>query len=252
MRTPRVVVTDEEVHQGDIIFSRRNSRYLRTVLRRQRGDEIHALYGGAMYLVELGECLGGTVRGKIIRKLDVATAKPLPIYLAFASIRPVATEEILRHGTELGVQEFFPVIAERSNRRPPRAKDRWQHIVESAVSQCGRNTVPTLYDPVPLPDFLRSVPHPVTKLVLFADENVPSMLSTLSNQDPKRVTILAGPEGGFADKEMQLILAAGFQPVSLGCNILRTETAALAAVSIVSAWRDWVGPSGGPHGKTYR
>ncbi|MGB9618571.1 MAG: 16S rRNA (uracil(1498)-N(3))-methyltransferase [Desulfomonilaceae bacterium] len=49
---------------------------------------------------------------------------------------------------------------------------------------------------------------------------------------------------------MQLILAAGFQPVSLGCNILRTETAALAAVSIVSAWRDWVGRSEGPHEKT--
>uniref|UniRef100_A0A7C4ATB8 Ribosomal RNA small subunit methyltransferase E n=1 Tax=Desulfomonile tiedjei TaxID=2358 RepID=A0A7C4ATB8_9BACT len=242
MRTPRIVATNEEFHQGAVIFSKRNSRYLRTVLRRQPGDEIHVLCGGAMYLVELGEWSGGTVRGKIVSKMHIPAAKALPILLAFSCIRPAPTEEILRHGTELGVHEFFPVIAERSNRRPPRVKDRWVHIIESAVSQCGRSSVPTVHDPLPLPDFLQNMPHPATRLVLVSEKNTPCILSALCNQDPERVAILAGPEGGFADRETQLILAAGFRPVSLGRNILRTETAALAAVSIVSAWRDWMTP----------
>ncbi len=243
MRILRVVASNEEFRQGSIIFSKRNSRHLRLVLRRQRGDQIHVLYAGETYLVELGEYKGGTVHGKIIRKVDIAPASTLHISLAFSCIRPAPTEEILRHGTELGINEFFPVLAERSNRKPLQAKDRWRHIIESAVSQCGRIDAPTIQDPLALPDFLHAIPHPATRLVLSTEENSPSMLSALGNQLLDRVTILAGPEGGFADREKRLILEVGFQPASLGGNILRTETAALAAVSIVSAWRNWMAAS---------
>lgn len=239
MRTPRVVVSSDEVHGDHVVFSKRNSHYLRTVLRLKPGDATRAQYGDITYLVEVEGFIRGCVVGRITKEARVAETRTQHIGLAFSCIRPAPTEEIFRHCSELGVNAFFPIIAERSNRRPPFIRERWQRVVESAVSQCGRKTIPTINDPLPFGDFLRAIPDDSTRLVLSVEEDTVSLLSALQRHPPKRVLILVGPEGGFTQVEMSHALGIGFQAVSLGRYVLRTETAAMLAVGMVSSWHDW-------------
>jgi 16S rRNA (uracil1498-N3)-methyltransferase len=147
-------------------------------------------------------------------------------------------EEILRHGTELGVSLFVPVISGRSNRKPHEKKDRWNTIVESASAQCGRIAVPTVEAPVSFDEFLQRDFTSDTSLLLSNGTHAEPFLKIFGQRAPDRVTILVGPEGGFDEDEESGALSAGFLPVSLCRNILRTETAALVAVGAVVTWHN--------------
>ncbi len=239
MRYPTVVISNDEVDGNHVVFSKENSHYLRSVLRLRRGDVIRAICGNITYLVEIDGYAAGCVLGRVTQQKSPLQTTQRIIDLAFSCVRPAPTEEIFRHGTELGVTAFYPIIAERSNRRPVSAKDRWQRVVASAVSQSRRNSIPTINQPVPLSDFLTTIHYDSTRLILSTEEEPPLLLSALESMPTDRVTILVGPEGGFTSSEMNSARDAGFRPVSLCRNVLRTETAALLSVGLVNAWHDW-------------
>ena len=151
----------------------------------------------------------------------------------------------LQKAVELGVAAIQPVATERSvvklkDERAQRRAEHWQNLAISACEQCGRNRVPQVAPLMSLPDWLAQLDMPVAKddarLLLS-----PAATEPLKALSPvQHLTLLIGPEGGLSPAETQMAQSRGFRPVRLGPRILRTETAALAALSAIQAlWGDF-------------
>jgi 16S rRNA (uracil1498-N3)-methyltransferase len=149
-------------------------------------------------------------------------------------------EWVLQKGTELGATAFHPVAAARSvvKLEPKRAEERtarWAKIVEEAARQCRRNDVPVVHPPRPMVEAARALAPGTTLLVLDEEESaVPLGEAFRSSAPGSPVALVVGPEGGLAREEVLALRALGGRPVTLGRLILRTETAALAALAVMA------------------
>jgi 16S rRNA (uracil1498-N3)-methyltransferase len=144
----------------------------------------------------------------------------------------------VRKAVELGVAAIHPVLAQRSVARPKaeRADSRrahWQKVAISACEQCGRNRIPAVQSLVSVEAYLRQ-PQEGFKLLLSPRSELEFSKSIPST---KAFILAAGPEAGFDADEEAAFAAAGFTPLKLGPRVLRTETAALAALAALSALR---------------
>lgn len=237
MKSARIVISEKDFCGDHVRFTEEYARYVQKVLRLKAGDRVHVLHGGHQYLVRL-EASGRTgMIGHVEQLLETAIEDVPPIVLGFGCVRPGPFGEILRHGTELGVYRFAPLITARSNRKPVNRKERWELVVASAVAQSGRIVVPEVERPSPLDDFFYACRmSPSSKLVLTPAGEATSILACLKSMSPRGATILVGPEGGLTSFEETEAVGSGFLKVRLNDGTLRTETAALAAVGILSAW----------------
>ncbi|MEO0997447.1 MAG: 16S rRNA (uracil(1498)-N(3))-methyltransferase [Pseudomonadota bacterium] len=143
---------------------------------------------------------------------------------------------VVQKATELGVTRIVPVITERSQRRPGRDRRaqrlaHWQRVALAACRQCGRNRLPGIAEPLPLADWLAAGRAPALRLLLSPAAAEPLRVP----ERPAAIELLIGPEGGFADHEAALARDNGFTEATLGPRILRTETAAIAALAALRA-----------------
>jgi 16S rRNA (uracil1498-N3)-methyltransferase len=148
----------------------------------------------------------------------------------------------VQKAVELGVAEIFPVETRRSvmrlaEERAMRRVEHWQNLVVAACEQCGRNRIPEVHPVTTLPDWLGGhSPEPGEQRVVLSTV-AERRLRDLSA--PQELLLLAGPEGGLAPEELEMAQACGFTAVRLGPRVLRTETAALAALAVIHAlWGD--------------
>jgi len=144
-------------------------------------------------------------------------------------------ELVLQKGTELGASAFWPVAMKRCvvklEGKEERKLERWRRIVEEAARQCGRADVPEVLEPVRLADVALA---DTTVLVLDeAERSLPLSDAVRSVDAARALALVIGPEGGLDRAEVEVLVAGGALAVSLGPNILRTETAALAALAII-------------------
>ena len=165
--------------------------------------------------------------------LDVVRESPLKVRLAQGISRGERMDLTIQKAVELGVAGIVPLATERSTVRLDeiRARKRaehWQGIVRHAAEQSGRTRLPVIEPVQTLTQLLSALPQP-GRLLLDPAANV-----ALGGQAlPHEVCLAIGPEGGFSPAERHQLEAAGFQPRRLGPRILRTETAALVALSIL-------------------
>jgi 16S rRNA (uracil1498-N3)-methyltransferase len=147
----------------------------------------------------------------------------------------------VQKAVELGVAEIFPVEMRRSvmrlaEERAMRRVEHWQNLAVAACEQCGRNRVPEVHPVAALSDWLgthSAVPGERLILSTVAERRLRELSA------PQELLLLAGPEGGFAPEELEIAQACGFTAVRLGPRVLRTETAALAALAAIQAlWGD--------------
>jgi 16S rRNA (uracil1498-N3)-methyltransferase len=149
----------------------------------------------------------------------------------------------IQKAVELGVTRIYPVETRRSvmrldAERAERRVEHWRNLAISACEQCGRNRVPEIHPVDTLPAWLGERPGEQTGAHLILSTTAHRRLREIP--PPAQVTLLAGPEGGFAPEELEMTTAWGFEPIRLGPRILRTETAALAALAAVHAlWGDF-------------
>ncbi|MCY0998304.1 16S rRNA (uracil(1498)-N(3))-methyltransferase [Myxococcus sp. MISCRS1] len=148
-------------------------------------------------------------------------------------------EWVLQKGTELGAAAFLPVDTLRSvvKLEPKRAQERtqrWTKIVEEAARQCRRDDVPRVEVPSALGDAVRALARGTVVLVLDEEESaVPLGEAFRAAGAGTPIALVVGPEGGLAREEVEALKAQGARPVTLGARILRTETAALAALAVM-------------------
>jgi 16S rRNA (uracil1498-N3)-methyltransferase len=241
MRISRLFVPEMLAKGKKIELDQERAHYLRTVLRLKKEAAIILFNGqGGEYAGTVSEVNRKTVVIVIHQWSDRSVESPLRIHLGLSIARGDRMDFSVQKAVELGVSAITPLQSERCH--APGNQDRkplrwlhWQKIIHHAAEQCGRTLMPELAEIEPLADWL---PHQ-QGLKLLLDPFAATVMADLQPIN-NGVTLLIGPEGGFADHERQLAKAAGFVPVQLGPRILRTETATITAVSAVQLlWGDF-------------
>ena len=213
------------------------------VLRVKNMEEIVLFNGNGKAYPALPEVLEKRRASlRILREEATDNESPLNITLVQAVSAAERMDFTLQKSVELGVAEIRPVISERcvvrlSGERAEKRVARWQEIVVSACEQSGRNIVPKVLPLTTYVQALQQLPQETTKLLMSL--NRAQKLSDVQPQSGK-VVFMVGPEGGWTEKEEQQAFDAGFQSVTLGKRVLRTETASLAAIAAMQTlWGDF-------------
>ena len=222
------------------------SRYVGRVLRLRVGDAIAVFNGEAGEFAATISGLGKTSAAITIGSAtESSTESPLKVHLVQGVSRGERMDLIVQKATELGVKRISPVLTEYGvvkldQARSAKRREHWQKVAESACEQSGRIRPPLIDEPLTLKSWLGAKTREAdVDLILRPDATTPMA----SLQPPRtKVCLLIGPAGGFSDIEYDDASVAGFTAVSLGPRVLRTETAAIAAVAIAeSMWGD-LGP----------
>ena len=227
----------DKVHSGHAAIDGEEARHLTRVLRVEAGQKYEISDNAQAYLAEITTARKEHVVFRVIEKLE--TPPPgLPVTLLAALIKFDHFEWILEKATELGVSAIVPVEAERSerglDRAAPKRMERWRRILLESCQQCRRVRQPSLEEPVRLAAALET--QAAARLFLEENPGAPPMLNALGSLDS--ACLLVGPEGGWTDGERRLAADAGWAPVSLGRNVLRAETAAIAGLAVLQcAWQ---------------
>jgi 16S rRNA (uracil1498-N3)-methyltransferase len=238
-RVPRFYVDAPLRAGGTCTLSEDAAHHAAHVLRIRAGDDITLFNGrGGEYAARAAAIDRLQVKVDLLKHLEIERESPLRMILVQGVSAGERMDFTIRKAVELGVAEIRPVLAAASVARPKgeRAAARhthWQKVAIAACEQCGRNRIPEVH-----PLVAATAPRgDEIGLKILLSPLAELRLSQACKEAPECVTIAAGPEAGFNAEEEAAFANAGFVPVSLGPRILRTETAALAALAALSALR---------------
>ncbi|MEM8503786.1 MAG: 16S rRNA (uracil(1498)-N(3))-methyltransferase [Cyanobacteria bacterium P01_D01_bin.1] len=239
----RITIDADQQHEGFLFLRTDQTHYLRRVLRLSSGDRFIAQDGqGRRWLAALSDEPNQAQVVETIVAPVTALAVP-PLRLAAALPKGNSFDQVVRQATELGVTHIYPLLSDRTLLNPSNNKlSRWQRIAQEASEQSERITVPKIF---PVADFREFVVQPDwqgVRYICATRQNSPHLLSkiqsTLLLVDSPDVTLLIGPEGGWAPTEITVATENGYEIVSLGSAILRAVTASVTALSLVAAARE--------------
>lgn len=209
------------------------------VLRLRVDDQIEIFNGeGGSYLARLTSVEKKRVSVEILE--FQATEAELPFSLTLAQALPEGSKMdwIIEKAVELGVQQIQPLTTQRcvvklNADRAEKKLEHWRGIIVAASEQCGRNRLAQLETPTEVQKFAATATS--SQRILLSPRATQSLALWAQQQTPQAVTFLIGPEGGFTDAEENEAVRQGALMLSMGPRILRTETAGLAAISVLSA-----------------
>lgn len=220
------------------------AHHLAHVLRAGIGDDVVVFNDG----VEFAATIARIDKRGVTVKLDAGAAadreNPLACVLAQAISSGERMDVTLQKAVELGIRSVQPLYSERSvvrldAERTVKRVEHWRQVMISACEQCGRNVVPGVAPPQPVIEWLGALPSPRDgELRVLLSPHAGTRLTELPR--PAAVTLMAGPEGGFTEAEAAFAQQRGFVALRLGPRVLRTETAALAALAAINTlWGDF-------------
>ena len=221
--------------QSDLVahLKKEQSHYLKDVMRLKAGDIFSVFNSQGEWKARVVNYEKQSAKIKILEKFRDKKNEQ-NIWLAFTPIKQNPLNFMIQKATELGVQKFIPIISERTAVKDINI-DRIKKIIIESAEQSNRISVPEISTLATLKNFISNFPQ--KGCLIFCDINCDK--SNLRNILLKKylgpICILIGPEGDFSENERTLILALKqSQPISLAKNILRAETAAVAAVTLVN------------------
>ncbi|MGB3138905.1 MAG: 16S rRNA (uracil(1498)-N(3))-methyltransferase [Nodosilinea sp.] len=232
----RLVIEPDQVAAEQLRLSHTQQHYLYRVLRLRAGQQFVALDGqGRQWIATLAA------------ESDLAAIAPAPlspqavsapVTLAIALPKGNGFDDVVRQTTELGVATLQPILSDRTLHQPnPKKLERWHRIAAEATEQSERLLLPKILPPTAWSDYLAQVTEG-HRWICVARGGAPHLLEAAQTSDAHRPAAIAtGPEGGWTEAEVEIAIAAGFQPVSLGNHILRAVTAPLAALALATAAR---------------
>ena len=241
--TTRLFVSAPLGNGTALVLSGEQARYVGRVLRCRVGDTVVVFNGdGGEWLATIDSITKSGVSLTVAEQRDSATESAFRIHLVQGISRGERMDFVVQKATELGVKRITPVLTDHGvvkldDRRAGKRREHWQKVATSACEQCGRTRPPRVEEPLPLNTWFGNRGNSDASDVILK----PGASTALTGIDAPRVKLclLIGPEGGFSDREYEDAEIAGFKAVSLGPRILRTETAALAAISLAqNRWGD--------------
>lgn len=230
------VTTDYVTISGD------EANHLARSLRARRGDKITAVDGsGNCAVLELIDFDKETIKARRVSEIKKIVAEK-KIILADCLPKQNRFDNIIEKATELGVDKIEPLISDRTIARPGGARtqsklERWRRIAKEVAEQCARNTIPEIEEIRGLDDWLKEItPLDDETLLLFCweMEQETTVREVLKVNRDKNIIVLIGPEGGFSEREVFAIKAAGGVSVTLGKRILKTDTAAISVLAMIN------------------
>jgi 16S rRNA (uracil1498-N3)-methyltransferase len=243
MPLKRLYVAERLNAGAEVTLGEEGARYLGRVLRLRKGDTVHVFNGNDGEWSATVNRFGKKRVTLLLRDaVDNQGESELTIQLVQGISRGERMDFVVQKATELGVARITPVLTDHGvvkldGQRAEKRRVHWQRVAESACEQSGRVRPPAIDPALPLNDWLGA--HPAggaTGIILRPGADKP--LATIG-EPAEGLCLLVGPEGGFSDREYQDAALAGFQAAALGPRILRTETAAVAAIAIAqSRWGD--------------
>jgi len=198
------------------------------VLRFKIGEKLELLDNtGKVYQSEVGDISKKEIAGKIIAAINKPDAPKHRINLCLTLLKRDNFELVLQKATELGVWKITPIITDRCIKKIDDIPERWEKIVREASEQSGRTTLPNINGAI---KFTEAVKKYSPGLICYADSD--KNLADFDTTD--EINLFIGPEGDFTHDEINTARQNKIEPVNLGSNILRAETAAIAAVALLN------------------
>jgi 16S rRNA (uracil1498-N3)-methyltransferase len=251
VRLTRVFV-EGELQSGCVVeLPRETGAHLAKVLRARSGDELVLFNGdGREFTGAIEKVQGTRVSASIGAARSIDRESPFQLTLVQCVPRGDRMDFIVQKATELGVVRIVPVLSQRSVVRLDESQSaskqaHWRAVAVSACEQSGRNRLPSVDTPLPLLNYLgalaaQSLAAEVLRLVLEPErarrtEALARSIDIASAESVSRAEIAIGPEGGFAPEELEAFDLSAFSRVALGPRVLRTETAAIAAIAVLQA-----------------
>ena len=214
------------------------------VLRLTVGETVTLFDGrGTEYEATLDRVARSGISVKVGEARRVSRESPIAVALAQGISSGERMDYTIQKAVELGVHAVQPIAAERSvvrldSERGARRVAHWQAVAVAACEQCGRNRVPQVQPVASYAAWLAAAVPDARHGLMLSPRAVPRLRDL--PRPNERVMLLAGPEGGLSGEEQQAAERAGFTPVKLGPRVLRTETAAVAALAAMQAlWGDF-------------
>jgi len=241
MRTPRIYTPQPLAAGITLALDEQAAHHVARVLRMPCGAPLLLFNGdGAQYSATIASVDKKSVQVTIDAAESLDRESPLAIHLGIAISKGERMDWVIQKATELGVEKITPLVTERvevrlSGEREEKKLAHWQSVAIAACEQCQRNRIPAIASPLPLSGWLDTV-QAEAKFVLHHRSAI--ALETAAEK-PKSVALLIGPEGGLSDVEISAAQKKLFAPLRLGPRVLRTETAPIAALSVLQfLWGD--------------
>ena len=213
------------------LLSKEHTHYLTNVMRLKRGSNVNLFNKDGEWLSEIVFLDRDRVEVKFLNKIK-ESLKSTNVELAICLVKKTSMEIILQKATELGIAKIIPIISERTEVKDLNL-ERAKKIVVEATEQSNQLNVPDIQEPQKLKDFINSLDSNTS--LFFADINTEKKIDNKIIEKSKKISVLIGPEGDFSPTEREMILAKdNVISFSLSKNILRTETAAISALSLIN------------------
>ena len=241
MRNPRIY-SEQPLQAGTTVdLAESAANHVGRVLRMKVGESLILFNGeGGAFQGKVAAVSKKQVQVELEKRLEGDAESPLVIELGQTLSRGERMDYAIQKATEMGVTSITPLFSERCEvklnaERQEKQRRRMQQIAISSCEQCGRNIVPVINPPVKLQDWLESRETALNFVLHHRTEK------KLDGYDkPASVSLLIGPEGGLTAEEIAQAEAKAFKPLALGPRVLRTETAPVAAVSLMQfLWGDY-------------
>jgi 16S rRNA (uracil1498-N3)-methyltransferase len=243
---PRLYCLGELKVGQTLVLPDKPAHHARDVLRLAIGDEVTLLNGlGGEYRARLSAVNKRGVGAEVLEFRQREAEAPYPVTIAQSLAGGDKMDWVVEKSVELGAAAIVPLAASRSVLRlnPERAAKRlehWRAIAQAACEQCGRNRIPEIAPVSPIDHWLAGMRGKDGLKLMLSPVHATQFSSLPPPTTGTPVTLLIGPEAGLSDIEEALAQSAGFQPILLGPRVMRTETAALAALAAIHArWGDF-------------
>ncbi|MBO2545135.1 16S rRNA (uracil(1498)-N(3))-methyltransferase [Salegentibacter sp. BDJ18] len=226
--TPNIEKTDKQ-----IVFPKDESRHIAKVLRKNAGDTLKVTNGkGSLFTAEIIEANPKQCLAKVI-KVEEEASKPYRLHLVVAPTKMNDRYEwFLEKATEIGIDEFTPIICDHSERKTIKL-NRYERVLQSAMKQSLHYRLPMLNEAISFSEFITTETEG-QKFIAHCEDGMERFSLKNQAKSQENITILIGPEGDFSPEEIKLALKNNWKPVSLGESRLRTETAAIVACHTVA------------------
>lgn len=231
-------VSEEQINGENAYIEGSDVNHIANVLRMKPGEELLiSVKGDWDYLCKIVDIETDRVNLKVLESME---QRELPVNITLLQGIPKSDklEMIIQKAVELGVSEIIPVKTKRvvvkiDEKKADTKVNRWNAIAESAAKQSKRSIIPKVYEPMSIDNALEIVKDFGVKLIPYENaDGIDKTRKILDNMDKtKNIAVFIGPEGGFEESEVERIKNSGFEVITLGKRILRTETAGLALLS---------------------
>ena len=231
-------VSEEQINGENAYIEGSDVNHIANVLRMKPGEELLiSVKGDWDYLCKIVDIETDRVNLKVLESME---QRELPVNITLLQGIPKSDklEMIIQKAVELGVSEIIPVKTKRvvvkiDEKKVDTKVNRWNAIAESAAKQSKRSIIPKVHEPMSIDNALEIVKDFGVKLIPYENaDGIDKTRKILDHMDKtKNIAVFIGPEGGFEESEVDSIKNSGFEVITLGKRILRTETAGLALLS---------------------